>query len=137
MNATRNTPRRRRATSKGFTLVEVMVAILIFSFGLLGTAALQARVVQMATQNTDRSQAAVLANEMVAFLWANQSATPDATYKAAWVSRVADPTVSGLPNGVGTVSTVGSTATVKITWKAPSAKTGSQSSTYETKVVIQ
>ncbi|MFL6697682.1 MAG: type IV pilus modification protein PilV [Vitreoscilla sp.] len=128
---------RRQRPSKGFTLIEVMISVLIFSFGVLGTVALQARAVQFAEQNGDRSRAALLANEMVSKLWAGQSATPDPTVLANWQSAVSSATSSGLPNGTGTVATSGSTATVTIRWQAPSATAGSAYNSYSTTVVIQ
>jgi type IV pilus assembly protein PilV len=134
------TPRRDRVSLQGFTLIEVMIALLIFSVGILGSVALQAKVVQMATQNSDRARAAVLANEMVSQLWANQSSTPTSTYLTAWQGRVSDPTVSGLPNGLGSVTAcagVANCAQILVTWQATSAKSGSQLSNYTTTVVIQ
>jgi type IV pilus assembly protein PilV len=128
---------RRRSGSAGFTLIEVMISILIFSLGVLGTVALQARAGQFAEQNGDRSRAAILANELVSSLWANQSATPDATYLAAWKTRVATPAQSGLPNGSAAVTTTGNSATVQIYWKAPSIASGAASAAYTTTVVIQ
>ena len=126
-----------RRSLQGFTLIEVMISILIFSLGLMGTVALQALAVQMATQNTDRSRAAILANEMVSQLWAGQSATP--TDLAGWQAKVSNPAVSGLPNGTGSVTTTTSTntAVILVTWKAPSAASGAASSNYATTVVIQ
>jgi type IV pilus assembly protein PilV len=128
-------PHRRRAS--GFTLIEVMISILIFSIGVLGTVALQARAAQFAEQNGDRSRAAVLANEMVSSLWAFQSATPDPTFLSNWKLRVSNSAASGLPNGSGSVATTGNTAVVTITWKAPSVSNGAPSNSYATTVVIQ
>lgn len=126
-----------RRHASGFTLIEVMISILIFSLGMLGTAALQAKAVQFAEQNADRSRAAVLANEMVSSLWAFQSATPDTTFLSNWKLRVSNSAVSGVPNGTGSVATAGRTAVVTITWKAPSAPSGAPSNSYATTVVIQ
>ena len=143
MHTPRTAPRLRRA-SQGFTLVEVLISILVFSFGLLGAAALQSVAVQMGTQNADRSRAAVLANEMVSLLWAKQTATLTSTDPdlIAWKAKVSNAQGSGLPNGVGalaacTGTTVSNCATVTITWKAVSAKATANSNQYTTNVVIQ
>jgi len=141
MPTPRIAPRLRRA-SQGFTLVEVLISILVFSFGLLGAAALQSVAVQMGTQNADRSRAAVLANEMVSTLWAKQTATPATADLNAWKAKVANAQGAGLPNGVGSVaacagSSVANCATVTITWKAVSAKASANSNQYTTNVVIQ
>ncbi len=128
---------RRRHAAQGFTLIEVLISILVFSLGVLGTVALQARATQFASQNGDRSRASILANEMVAKLWAAQSATPAPAVLTAWQTAVSTTTSSGLPNGAGTVVTTGSTAVVTITWKSPSAVTSAPSNSYSTTVVIQ
>jgi type IV pilus assembly protein PilV len=125
---------------RGFTLIEVLVSILVFSFGLLGAAAMQAVAVQAATQNGDRSRAGLLANEMVSTLWATRSATPATSDLDAWKAKVATPAVSGLPNGSGTVTActgVADCAVITVTWKAPSAKAAAASNRYTTTVVIQ
>jgi len=132
-------PRLRRP-AHGFTLIEVLISILVFSFGLLGAAGMQAMAVQAATQNSDRSRAALLANEMVSAMWAAQSSTPAPADLAAWKTRVATPSVSGLPSGLGTVAActgVVGCAVVTITWKAPSAKASATANRYTTTVVIQ
>jgi type IV pilus assembly protein PilV len=128
----------RRRSSRGFTLIEVLISILVFSFGVLGAVALQAVAVQMGTQNGDRSRASMLANEMVSTLWAKQTASPASGDLAAWQGRVSNAAASGLPNGAGAVSSCGTNcATVTVTWKAPSAKAADPSNKYSTNVVIQ
>jgi type IV pilus assembly protein PilV len=132
--------RRSRRSCRGFTLIEVMISILVFSLGVLGTVALQALVVQTQTQNGDRSRAAMLANEMVSMLWANQSASPTPSDLAAWRAKVASAGTSGLPNATGTVTScadVANCAVVTIAWKAPSAQASAASSQFTTTVVIQ
>ena len=129
-------PSRRRAHA-GFTLIEVLISILVFSLGVLGTVALQARATQFAEQNGDRSRAAVLANEMVSSMWAAQTISLPTATVSAWQTMVATPSVSGLPNGAGSVSTSGGAATVTITWKGPSVAATAASASYSTTVVIQ
>jgi type IV pilus assembly protein PilV len=115
---TRFAPRTRRAM-RGFTLVEVLVALLLFSFGILGAVATEARILQATAQNEDRSRASLLANEIIARMWAERSVSVDAT---AWQLRVADPAVSGLPNGAGSVSKpdADGMVTITVTWRPPS-----------------
>lgn len=127
------TPRRRQA---GFSLIEVLTAILIFSLGILGLVGLQTQAIQFSTSAEDSNRAAMLANEIVATMWVNQSAAvPDAVL-TAWQARVADPKVDGLPNGVGDVDVAGNQATITITWRAPNAPAGSQNR-YVTQATIQ
>jgi type IV pilus assembly protein PilV len=130
---------RRRA--RGFTLIEVLVAILVFSFGVLGAVGMQARMLQASTQNGDRSRASMLANEMVSQMWAQQTVSVPATTITAWQSRVSDASKVGLPNGTGSVSYATSggvtTATITVTWHATTAASGAAyNSSFSTQVVI-
>lgn len=116
-----------RRTQGGFTLIEVLVALLVFSLGVLGVVGMQARAMQFSTQSGDRARAAMLANEIVTEMWAQQTAKLDDDRIASWQKR----TQNGLPSGAGTVTRTtaadGSvTAKVTVTWQAPSmAGTGS------------
>ena len=123
---------------QGMTLIEVLVAILILSFGLLGFVGLQARAIQYSVGAEDSTRAALLANEIVATMELYQTVTPPAANYSAWQSRVGDPTVAGLANGAGVVtSNVGTgTATVTITWLPPSAASGAASNQYTTQFVL-
>jgi type IV pilus assembly protein PilV len=128
----------KRAGQAGLTLIEVLVAILIFSFGLLGFVGLQARAIQYSAGAEDSNRAALLANELASQMLTAQSATLPAAAVTAWQTRVSDATVAGLPNGAGTVSTTGNIATITLTWRATSAISGAVNSVnqYMTQVII-
>jgi len=57
---------------RGFTLLEVLIALLVLSFGLLGLAALQAYSVKANQSANFRSQATALANMMLDSIRANR-----------------------------------------------------------------
>jgi type IV pilus assembly protein PilV len=59
--------------SRGFTLLEVLIALLVLSFGLLGLAALQAYSVKANQSANFRSQATALANMMLDNIRANRA----------------------------------------------------------------
>lgn len=110
------------------TLIEVLVAILIFSFGLLGFVGLQARAIQYSASAEDTNRAALLANEIGSSMMLANTVDPASpalagTY-ATWQTRVADPRGVGLPNGNGTVVAANKVATITVTWQAPSAASG-------------
>jgi type IV pilus assembly protein PilV len=126
-----NHPPQRR--QRGMTLIEVLVAILIFSFGLLGFVGLQARAIQFSTSAEDSSRAALLANELAAAMISQQTLTPSLT---AWQARVADPAQGGLPSGFGSSSVTGNTALITITWTPTSAASGAGSNKYVTEVIL-
>lgn len=62
---------RRPGAADGFTLIEVMIAIVILSFGLLGLAGLQARATVAEAESFGRSQALLLLQDMSTRLAAN------------------------------------------------------------------
>ncbi len=64
-----------RITSKGFTLLEVLVALVIFSIGLLGLAGLQILSLRLTGDSLLRTTAAILANDMIDRMRANPTAS--------------------------------------------------------------
>lgn len=60
-------------TATGFTLIEVLVALIILAVGLLGLAALQVRANQAEMESYQRSQAMLLASDMANRIRANNS----------------------------------------------------------------
>ncbi len=63
--------RRAMQVSRGFTLVEVMVALVVITVGLLGMAALQAAVLGRTTNARVQSLAALESQSLVAVMRAN------------------------------------------------------------------
>ena len=134
-----------RVRQSGMSLIEVLVAILIFSFGIVGLIGLQARALQYSTSAEDTARAALLANEISSTIVLSQPnprtalVIPADAY-AAWQDRVADVQNGGLPGpGVGTVTPVpGSTtaANVTITWRPPTAAAAAQPNQYITQIIV-
>ena len=129
----------RRHYVAGFSLIEVLVSLLIFSFGMLGAIGLQARTVQISVQAGDRSRAALLANEIVSEMWLRRTTSLPTTVVTAWNTRVADTATMGLPAGAGTVSAADAdgVVTVTVTWRPPALHSTDPSNTYATQVVLQ
>jgi type IV pilus assembly protein PilV len=117
------TPRAIRSQA-GLTLIEVLVAILIFSFGLLGFVGLQARAIQYSTSAEDSNRAALLANEIAAAAVTSGNINLGSSVISAWQARASDTTGVGLPNGSGTYTVAGNVATITITWRPNSAASG-------------
>ena len=63
-------PCQRPKRSLGFTLIEILVALVILSIGLLGIAALQLRSVQNSQASFERSVATLQARDLVERMWA-------------------------------------------------------------------
>lgn len=55
-----------RSTQAGFTLVEVLVAVLVFSLGILAMAGLQANAIRLSTDAQQRAEATYLADQLLA-----------------------------------------------------------------------
>ncbi|MDN6883131.1 type IV pilus modification protein PilV [Variovorax sp. CAN2819] len=123
---------KTRRSQAGVALLEVLISVLLFSLGLLGLIGLQARAVSFSVDAEDRNRAALLANEVVALMWLNQSATVPAAALTAWKARVKDPKSGGLPSGDGQVDVAATakSADVTITWQAPSQSTSSKLTTH-------
>lgn len=108
---------RPRRLLLGLSLIEVLVTIVIFSFGLLGFIGLQARAMQYSVSAEDSNRAALLANELSATMTTSQTVNVPSAVVTAWKTRVSDP-IAGLPNGDGDVTLNANVATITLTWRA-------------------
>lgn len=90
---------------KGFTLVEVLVAVLLLSIGLLGLASLQTWGLRMTGNAMHRSQAALFANDMAERIRANPAGTDGGFYHQA--SAACPDTVTGCNSRVQVCSSQG------------------------------
>ena len=89
----------RAASSRGFTMVEVLVAVIVLSVGLLGLAGLQAASLRNNQQSYMRSQSILLVNDIAERMRANlpgvQSASYDQGAGAPAVAKVNCTTITG------------------------------------------
>jgi type IV pilus assembly protein PilV len=118
---------------RGFTLIEVLIAALVLSIGLLGLAGLQAVSVKMNQGSYLRTQATNLAYEITDAMRANPSNSDDyldtfsnvtcdleyvrtgsiaAADIAEWQNRLA----CLLPTGSGSIAQNGNIFTITVTW---------------------
>lgn len=149
----REQPSMRRFKSRrhqaGVLLIEVLCAILIFSFGILGLVGMQATAVAQSGDAKMRSTAALLADEYINQIWISDRTSATATsvlqtafsspsgaaYKA-WLGTASKtgtvmavlpgataPTVAFTPQVAGCASTVPMTCTSQVSitmfWQAP------------------
>jgi type IV pilus assembly protein PilV len=73
-------------TAKGFTLIEVMVALFVLGVGLLGLAMLQTTGLRLNTHSYSRTQATYLAYDIIEKMRANVTAFTGGAYDIANVS---------------------------------------------------
>jgi type IV pilus assembly protein PilV len=118
------------ATSKaGFSLIEVLVAVLVLSIGLLGLAGLQGRALRDNQSSFLRSQAVQGGEDILDRMRANRAAARDGAYDIAlggspggsgmaktdlteWKAALA----GALPASDGSVVVAGNIATVVVNW---------------------
>ncbi|MFT6463653.1 type IV pilus modification protein PilV [Halopseudomonas sp.] len=65
------------STSRGFSLLEVLITILLITVGVLGMVAMQGRSIQYTNDSLHRTQAAILANEMIEIVRASPTLATD------------------------------------------------------------
>ena len=58
-------------TQRGIALLEALISMLIFSLGILGVIAMQTTATKTVTETRYRTEAALLADEMMGRFWAN------------------------------------------------------------------
>ena len=101
------------ALQAGFTLIEVMVAIVILSFGLLGVAGLMVTGIQFTHSAQQRSLATQLAYDMIDRMRSNQAgvALPDnAAGGGSYHRPIGDVAAAGSPYIVPKTACIGNTA---------------------------
>lgn len=64
---------RANARSKGFSLIEALIALLLICVGILGMVALQGKAIPYTQDSTQRNNAAMLASELVEILRSDPS----------------------------------------------------------------
>ncbi|WP_213608678.1 type IV pilus modification protein PilV [Pseudoalteromonas sp.] len=72
---------------KGFTLIEVLIAFIILSFGLLGAVALQAKAKQASFDSMQRAAAVALGNDIMQRIRANDTRDLITRYEGNFTSE--------------------------------------------------
>jgi len=137
----------RSYTQQGFTLLEVLIAMVVLSIGLLGLAGLQANGLKSNNSSYQRSQANLLANELLDRVRANRAGMKLGYYDDLFAGVVSDPgcissgcsvqqlsqydaflwqnaVASNLPSGQGTITGNGANSVFTITVMWDDERTG-------------
>jgi type IV pilus assembly protein PilV len=113
----------------GATLIEGMVAILIFSLGILAIMALHAASIKNTTDAQYRSEAAYLANSLIAKMRLYDQGTVTADFASPggaqytqWLADVAaaNAGLPGMATNPPTIAFIGRRVTVTLFWQAQS-----------------
>ena len=124
-----------RTAQGGAALLEALIAILIFSIGILAAVGMQAAAIKNVTDSKYRTQASFLANRLIAQMWtdainvnayAYPGSGPVPTKIQTWVSDVNNmPNATALPPivTVANATAQGGTVTVQVRWQLAEEKT--------------
>jgi type IV pilus assembly protein PilV len=123
-------------------LIEALIAILIFSIGILAVVGMQGMAIKSVTDSKYRSEAAFLANELLAKMWTDQGNIALYHYPgsgtvplklADWVERVngasgklpgaVNPNVLVPAPGTPAATAAGATVQIEIFWRLPEEAT--------------
>lgn len=135
-----------RKNQSGVMLLEALIAILIFSMGILGLVGMQASAIKVSRDSNYRSDATLLANEVIAQMWSGDrtgsvlqanfqgdgalggsNLVTDGAMYTTWAARVTNtlpgaaefPPVINVTPGVVGPPTTASQVTVTVRWQAP------------------
>lgn len=132
-------PARRRQS--GVALLEALIGILIFSFGILAVVGMHTVSVKRVSDSKYRVDASFLANELIDEMWVNRgvnnaglpgyaydgTGTPGAAV-TQWVDKVQS-TLPGVETGTMPVITISrdpvtffTTVTIQVQWRPPGAE---------------
>jgi type IV pilus assembly protein PilV len=141
--------------ARGVTMIEVLVSIVILSIGLLGYAGLLLKSNKDNLMAFQRSQATIMAYDIIDSMRVNKSAATAGSYNTSFASTAssgsqihqvdllrwkgANGLLSGLPGGAGQIAVDGNgNATVEIRWndQGQTAGTTPQTLTFRTQTQL-
>ncbi len=140
----RTPPRRPAPRTRGFVLLEALVAILLFVVGVLGILGLQAGMTRAQTEAGIRSEAAYLTQELLGLMWADVPnlagfAISGGSCTATACQRWLEKAKAALPGGGAAVTvaaiadgSTGSDVDITVTWTMP----GGEARRYMTRSTI-
>jgi len=142
---------KKNSRQSGYVLLEALVALLIFSLGLLGLIGFQAASTKIATDSRFRTEAAMLADELLAKMAASEVSQVESDYAVggskfkAWLdgrvkagSRLSNVAVT--PTFARSATSTGMLVTLRVEWTMPGVTTGTNSrevkGVYETTTLL-
>lgn len=120
--------RHRQRQQGGMAVVENLVAILIFSFGILGIVGLLASSMKNSAAARYRNEASMLANQLVGQMWISDKSntalkanfeSPAGTAFVPWQTSVGSLLPGVATNAPTVVIDANNVATVTVRWRAP------------------
>ena len=120
---------RSSVGQRGATLLEALIAILMFSIGILALVGMQALAIKHMSDAKYRSDASFFANEIIGQMWVNRASLGTYAYAGAgappaainsWVTSIQNalPGVTAAANRP-IITVAGTTVTVTVRWQLP------------------
>jgi type IV pilus assembly protein PilV len=110
-------PQSRPSKQNGAILLEALIAVLLFSLGVLALAGLQTAMIKNTDDAKYRAEATFIAQQKFGEIWANTR-----NFASLADYEVTDEAVAEMPNGKQTVSvSADRVVTVTINWALPGA----------------
>lgn len=124
--------RKTASGQRGFTLLEALLGILIFSIGIIAVIGMQAMAVKNVAEAKYRMDASFLASDLVGQMWTNRANLATYAYAggapsaalAPWLKKVTGdalnaPMLPGSATNLPAISVVGTTVTITLFWQHP------------------
>lgn len=120
-----------RNGQKGSMLIEALLAILVFSVGVLALVGMQAAAIKNVNNAKYRTDASFLANQVIAEMWANRNNLPAYAYAGGavpavltnWVGDVQNALPDAVANPPQIALGAGNQVTVTVFWRPPNTVT--------------
>lgn len=113
-------PARPRRPAAGFTMIEVLVSLLVFSLGVLALVSIQGTAARMATDARDRATATFLADQLLARMLISDPAT------AASFAHKPTGTTACSPSGAASTNATVTAWLAEVAQQLPSASAALQ-----------
>jgi len=122
-------PRPRRPAQRGAALIEALIGILIFAFGIIGMVGLQVAMTRAQGAAKVRADASYLASQVIGTMWADRpnlaeyDSTKCGSYDPCkeWAAKVGTALPAG--NAQLTVTPASGLVDLTITWSTPAEGT--------------
>lgn len=117
---TRKIPQTKKLVNQqGVVLIEALIAILIFSMGIMALLGLQAAMIKNTSDNKYRADASFIAQQRIGSMWADPANLANYACNTTAAGTCGDIGAS-LPNGTQTIAVAaGGLVTITVTWQAP------------------
>lgn len=100
------------SAQQGVVIIEAMIAILIFSIGVLGIVGMQASMIKNTSESKFRADASYIAQQQIGMLWTDPANLP--ADGSTTTTNIPD-----LPNGTISITRAGTLFTVIVNWQQP------------------